>query len=105
MLISIVKLFPLFAFSSDYSSIDDSRTIGNYIISKHQSDGVNDGNRYLSVFVYNNKEFPLFFTIQGRYSKYVPATSETFINFSNNNFIISKDGNVLSYGDFNIPLK
>lgn len=104
MLICIVKLFPLFAFSSDYWSIDSSMTNGNYIISKHQSDGVNDGKRYLSVFVYN-KEFPLIFTKQGRYSKFVPSSSETFINFSNNNYSISKDGNFLSYGDFNIPLK
>ncbi|OIK08515.1 hypothetical protein BIV59_19885 [Bacillus sp. MUM 13] len=105
MLISIVKLFPLFAFSSDYSSIDNSMTNSNYIISKHQSDGVNDGNRYLSVFVYKNTEFPLLFKRQGRYSKFVLSSSETFINFSNNNYSISKDGNFLSYGDFNIPLK
>ncbi|MFD0051851.1 hypothetical protein ACFVHQ_21555 [Actinomycetes bacterium NPDC127524] len=104
MLITIVKLFPLIVYSSEYLSVDSSLTNGNYITSNHQSNGFNDGNMYLTVFVYK-KEFLLFFKMQGRYSEYVPSSSKTFKNFTYNKYTISKNGNLLSYGDFDIPLK
>lgn len=103
MLISIFKLYPLFIFSNDYLSIDSSAVHGNYITSNHQSNGAGDGNMYLTVFVYKEK-FPLFFIKQGRYSEYVPFSGKTFKNYSNNKYTIIKNGMMLSYGDFNIPL-
>lgn len=104
MLVSIFKLYPLFAFSSDYLSIDKNVTTGNYITSNYQSEGVGDGNAYLTVYVYKEK-FPLFYIEQGRYSKCVPFSSTTFKNYNNGKYTIIKGGKVLSYGNFNIPLK
>lgn len=104
MLISIFKLYPLFAFSSDYLSVDNNVTTGNYIISNHQSTGVGDGSAYLTIFVYKEK-FPLLYTKQGRYSAYIPSSSTTYKNYNSGKYTILKGGKILSYGDFSIPLK